>query len=424
MQCLLHGVPPESSSACPCCLQSSNLISTLKTENSSLKSHDTTSHCEINWLRSLLHQPPLPLPLHQTNQNQLSQTIHQTTQGILTLPQEIIDKILTCLTSSSIPILPFCHAIPHLRHISQTILTIHNSTDPPTPYSKIWPVYKMPTTLLHTATGTLECTASTIPPTNLYTTALLATLLTRYKGATSIIPMPTKTLLEITPYLPETVHIEIPHTFHETGRACLNVMYMLLELSELNKKVSVLEWPCPHALDEEFEGMGYTGGEGDEKAFLERIAYALRRVDVREVRHEGLPCSLVYLVPELRFLVHLVICCQYTSSYGSDVWWFPFGLLTGMRQLRGLGVTAFSREARDLIYKVLPETGLTRVEVLSFSVFEYRQEYIHECVREDVWLEVGFQKVFEVGTENCAESREDVGHLHVKTCYPHVFIRI
>ncbi|KAJ3064384.1 hypothetical protein HDU99_004474, partial [Rhizoclosmatium hyalinum] len=92
--------------------------------------------------------------------------------------------------------------------------------------------------------------------------------------------------------------------------------------------------------------------------------------------------------------------------------------------LRGLGVTAFSRDARDLIYKVLPETGLTRVEVLSFSVFEHRQEYIHECVREDVWLEVGFQKVFEVGTENCGESLEDAGHLHVKTCYPHVFIRI
>ncbi|KAJ3296554.1 hypothetical protein HDU79_006391 [Rhizoclosmatium sp. JEL0117] len=196
------------SSTCSCCIKSANTIDGLKGEIGVLNAQLRAALEEINHFRKLLDMAPLQT-IQVSSSSITTYTLKKReTVGLATLPPEILNHIVTLMDSKYI--MPFCQAVPQLKHISQAIYDVGKAFK--MKLNMIWPEFWFPVEWIEDDFYKSRFRPGNPIPIsgkNLVSISKLTHLLSRYGGVAKV-QMSTLDYLEhVMPLLPNVVDVYI-----------------------------------------------------------------------------------------------------------------------------------------------------------------------------------------------------------------------
>ncbi|KAJ3021984.1 UNVERIFIED_CONTAM: hypothetical protein HDU68_009365 [Siphonaria sp. JEL0065] len=177
-----------------------------------------------------------------------------------TLPRELLDQIVSHLDSKSI--FPLCHAIPSLKHISETIYKVGAAFK--MPVSALWSEIYLPaafsklSSVMNKRLPQHPCIISS--KSELDTVGELVKLVTRYGGVVKVQVYSLEYLKSIEPILPRQIDLYVAlgnasdwYYFYEG----LDPFESILESLPDSRKVRMLDIPYIDADDDDHEGPAY-----------------------------------------------------------------------------------------------------------------------------------------------------------------------
>ncbi|ORY53438.1 hypothetical protein BCR33DRAFT_801005 [Rhizoclosmatium globosum] len=307
---------------------------------------------ELNGCRRLLHLPSLT----ESNFAETPVSFVSRTPSLSTLPREILDRIVPYLGSNSI--IPLCHALPQLKHLSTAIHDVRVAFKLHT--SDVWPDFYFPRSteevsmqsLEITATNTTQCQPLDIPLRHAFKVFRLSSLLSKYGGSATILPGTPQQLSNIVSLLPTTISIHslsdvseyiYPHRFDQ----------FLNQLVTTKPRIKVFEFPT------KFDGCMTDG------IIISEVVNALKQLQINELSFSAwIPRPIIRTLPQIRGLEALKM-----EDADSK---FPWSILPLCKTLVRLEFEfpSFGFPTLKELVSILPRTAIRKVYFRYITLYE------------------------------------------------------